>query len=125
MNSSEECYAEQKNHIQIAMPTQVDQISPSTSRRSVSTMPALPVSFLRGTLSAYIRSTSTSNKFTFSSSKIAATTTTSVTSRNHGRLLNEWCRENISSKDTRITLKKVAVNVKILSSQNLTPHLGS
>ena len=32
-NSLEECYAEQRSQTQKAMPTQVDQISPSTSRR--------------------------------------------------------------------------------------------
>jgi len=61
-NSPEEWYAEQKNQTQIAVPTQVDQISPSTSRKCDYCVhnACIAGSFLRGILSASIRAMTTS-----------------------------------------------------------------
>jgi len=82
MKKSEEYHTGQEDQNQIDVPTQVDQISPSTFRRCDYYVH-----------NAYIADASTSNEFTFSSSKILTTTMTSATPKNHGKLLNEWCRE--------------------------------
>jgi len=96
MRRHKEYHTGQEDQTQIVVPTQVDQISPSTFQRCDYYVHNTYIvgDFLWGTLSASIRSTFTSNGSTFtsngstsSSSKI--TVTTSVTPRNHGRLLNE------------------------------------
>jgi len=86
-----EYHTGQKNQTQTIVLTQVDQISPSTFQRCDYHVHNAYIvgAFLRGTLSTSMTSTSTYG-FTSSSSKIA--TMTSAMPRNHGKLLNGWCR---------------------------------
>ena len=114
----EEYHTGQENQTQTVVPTQVDQISLSTFRRCDCYVHNTYITgaFLRGTLSASIRSTSTYGS-TSSSFKIAARPLP------HAEIMANCLMDGVDETsdlvETRITLEKVAVSVGILSPSSI------
>jgi len=121
----EQYHKGQECHHQLIVHIQGDQISPSTSQKCdyFSRYAYIAWPLITKSLSTTIKTTTTSKWTT--SSKITVETTTSVTSKDHNRLLNRWCKWHNSSRNTRTSGENDSLNENNIFSQYLTPHLGS